>query len=86
MPQGEPVFTKLIRLRDIISDLKPNSDFVLLSIFVLPQDNILKKKIINKLVEKKITTHFIFENKIAKNRNHYKQISNLLKLNKIIKI
>ena len=48
LPQGEPVFTKTrIRLRDIISDLKPNSDFVLLSIFVLPQDNILKKLLIS---------------------------------------
>ena len=86
LPQGEPVFTKTrIRLRDIVSDLKPKSDFVILSIFVLPKDNIIRKKIINKLIEKKITTHFIFENRLAKNKNHYKEISNLLKLNKFIK-
>ena len=60
LPQGEPVFTKNnIKLKDVISKLKINSDLVLLSVYILPNNRIQIKEIINLLVKKKIRTHFM---------------------------
>jgi len=86
LPQGEPVFSKnRIKLRDVIDKLKTNSDLVLLSIYILPNDGILLKEITNLLIKKKIKTHFIFENLLAKSKNEYSKITKLLRLNKFLK-
>ena len=85
LPQGEPIFSKTyIRLRTIISKLKKYDNLVLLSIYVLPDNKILRKEIIKNLIKKKIKTHFIFENKIAKNEKNYNDILRDYKLSKIL--
>ena len=83
LPQGEPVFTKTgIRLRTIIDNLRKNDGLVLLSIYMLPEDSRIRLEIYKKLLHKKIETHFIFENIIARNSNDFKKINNFYKLNK----
>lgn len=83
LPQGEPIFTKTgIRLRTIVDNLKINDGLVLLSIYMLPEDTNIRQVIYKKLLYKKIETHFIFENIIAKNLNDFKKINNFYKLNK----
>lgn len=83
LPQGEPVFTKTgIRLRSIVENLKVDNGLVLLSIYMLPEDSKIRETIYKKLLNKKIETHFIFENIIAKNKNDFKKINNFYKLNK----
>tara|TARA_B100000767_G_C19399800_1_gene383408 strand:+ start:66 stop:449 length:384 start_codon:yes stop_codon:yes gene_type:complete len=85
LPQGEPVFSKTsIRLRTILSNLKKNDHLVLISIYVLPEDIILNKEIIETLIKKKITTHFIFENVISKTTKEYHEVLNILEINKHI--
>ena len=83
LPQGEPVFTKTgIRLRTIIDNLRLNDGLVLLSIYMLPEDSIIRKGIFKKLLNKKIETHFVFENIIAKNSTDFIKINTFYKLNK----
>ncbi len=85
LPQGEVIFTnKSIRLIDIIDKLDEKANLVLLSIYLIPDENKLRVKIFEKLLKKKIKTHFIFENLIARNGKEYSNISNLIKLKKII--
>ena len=61
LPQGEPVFSKnRIKLRDVIDKLKTNSDLVLLSIYILPNNGILLKEITNLLIKKKNKNSFYF--------------------------
>lgn len=85
LPQGEPVFSKTsIRLRTIINNLEINDNLILLSVYVLPDKRVLREEIINKLLKKKIITHFIFENKIAKSKKSYDNILKEFKLNKLI--
>tara|TARA_B100001250_G_C19813846_1_gene797163 strand:+ start:4547 stop:4951 length:405 start_codon:yes stop_codon:yes gene_type:complete len=85
-PYPEPVFSKTsIRLRTIVKNLKNYDSLILLSIFVLPENRILREEIIKNLIKKKIKTHFIFENIIADNKTKYKEVLKVYKLNKIIK-
>ncbi len=85
LPQGEVIFTnKSIRLIDIIEKLDEKANLVLLSIYLIPDENKLRVKIFEKLMKKKIKTHFIFENLVASNVKEYSNISNLIKLKKII--
>lgn len=82
MPQGEPVFTKTnIRLRSLIDEIKPNSILILLSIYMLPDDRIIRKEIISKMIKKKIELHLIFEKLVIKKQKDFKQINDVLKLN-----
>jgi len=84
LPQGEPVFSKTsIRLRTIVNNLNFFDNLILLSIHVLPDDRILREKMINSLIKKNIKTHFIFENTIAKSKVSYNVLKNY-KLNKLI--
>ena len=86
LPQGEPIFSKnKIKLKDVINKLKNNSNLVLLSIYILPNDKILISELLNQLIKKKIKTHFIFENIIVKSKSEYFEILKLLKLNKFLK-
>ena len=83
MPQGEPVFTKTnIRLRSIINNLKPNSNLILLSIYMLPENKIIRNKIITKMIKKKIKLHLVFENTLINKAKDFKKINEILKLNK----
>ena len=83
LPQGEPVFSKTaIRLRTVIANLKINDGLILLSIFMLPENDSIRRDVLKELLKKKIETHFIFENIIAKKLNDYKKINNIYKLNK----
>lgn len=85
LPQGEPVFsTTKIRLRTILSNLKKNDHLVLISIYVLPEDKTLIKSMIKNLKKKKITTHFIFENLVAKSNKDYNNVLDILKINQHI--
>lgn len=86
LPQGEPVFTKTgIRLRTIIDNLRLNDGLVLLSIYMLPEDSIIRNGICKKLLNKKIETHFVFENIVAKNSKDFTKINNFYKLNQFKK-
>lgn len=86
MPQGEPVFTKTnIRLRSLINNLKPNSILVLLSMYMLPENKILRNEIISQIIKKKIELHLIFEKIVIKKRNDFKKINDIFKLNKFNK-
>lgn len=83
LPQGEPVFSKTsIRLRTIVNNLQKYDNLILLSIYVLPDDRIFREELIQKLLKKKIKTHFIFENKIADSKESYKNILRDYKLYK----
>lgn len=85
LPQGEPVFSKTsIRLRTIVDSLKKLDNLILLSIYVLPENRILREEMIKKLIKKKIKTHFIFENIIAQNKTNYKSVLINYKLSKLI--
>ena len=86
MPQGEPVFTKTnIRLRSLINNLKPNSILVLLSMYMLPENKIIRNEIISKMIKKKIELHLIFEKIVIKKTKDFKKINDTLKLNKFNK-
>jgi len=83
LPQGEPVFSKTsIRLRTIVNSLERYDNLILLSIHVLPDNRVLREKMIQNLLKKKIKTHFIFENKIADSKESYKNILRDYKLYK----
>lgn len=83
LPQGEPVFSNTsIRLRTIVNSLERYDNLILLSIYVLPDNRVLREKMIQNLLKKKIKTHFIFENKIADSKESYKNILRDYKLNK----
>lgn len=85
LPQGEPVFSKTsIRLRTIVNNLQKYDNLILLSIYVLPDDRILREELIQKFLKKKIKTHFIFENKIASSKASYNNVLRDYKLNKLM--
>ena len=85
LPQGEPVFSKTsIRLRTIINDLREFDNLIILSMFVLPEDRDIREEIINKLIKKKIKTHFVFEGIVASTKNNYSNVLKNYKLNKFI--
>ena len=82
LPQGEPVFTnKNIKLRSLINKLNSKNELVVLSIYILPSNLKLRNEILNILIQKKIKTHFIFENIVASNKKQYSEVSNIIKLN-----
>ena len=84
LPQGEPVFSKTsIRLRTIVNNLQNYDNLILLSIYVLPDDRILREELIQKLLKKKVKTHFIFENKIADSKESYNNVLRDYKLSKL---
>jgi len=86
MPQGEPIFTKTnIRLRSLINNLKPKSILVLLSMYVLPENKIIRKEIISKMIKKKIELHLIFEKTVIKSKKDFKKINDTLKLDRFTK-
>ena len=83
MPQGEPVFTKTnIRLRSLINNLKPNSNLILLSMYMLPENKIIRNEVIAKMIKKKIKLHLVFEKTIINKAKDFKKINETLKLNK----
>lgn len=85
LPQGEPVFSKTnIRLRSIINNLKNKDHLVLISIYVFPENFKLVEGILKKLISKKITTHFIFENLVVNSTKEYNRVLEILKINKHI--
>ena len=54
LPQGEPVFSKTsIRLRTIVNNLKNFDNLILLSIYVLPENRVLREEMIKTLIKKK---------------------------------
>lgn len=84
LPQGEPVFSKTsIRLRTIVDNLEKYDNLILLSMYVLPENRVLREKMIQNLLKKKIKTHFIFENKIADNKKSYNNVLTDYKLSKL---
>ena len=83
MPQGEPIFTKTsIRLRSLISAMEPKSTLVLLSLYMFPENNQIRKILFDKIMKKNIQIHLIFEKTIIKNKKDLKKINYILKLNK----
>ena len=80
LPQGEPIFTKTaIRLRSIVKSLKYKDNLVLISVFMLPQENKLRNKILKDLKNKEISIHCIFEGFVFKPKN-FKEINDFFKL------
>ena len=64
LPQGEPYFSKThIRLRTMLSKIKKNEALVLMSIFMLPENLVVRNPILNLIKKKNIEVHFLFENK-----------------------
>ena len=53
---------------------------------MLPDDRILREKMIDSLIKKNIKTHFIFENIIANSKVNYNNVLKNYKLNKLINI
>ena len=85
LPQGEPVFAnRNIKLRSLIKKITSDNELVFLSIYVLPSNLESRNEIIKTLIKKKIKTHFIFENLVAKNKKEYSYVSNLIKLNQFL--
>ena len=83
MPQGEPIFTKTsIRLRSLISAMEPKSTLVLLSLYMFPENNQIRKILFDKIMKKNIQIHLIFEKTIIKKKKDLKKINYILKLNK----
>jgi len=83
MPQGEPIFTKTsIRLRSLISAMEPKSTLVLLSLYMFPENNQIRKILFDKIIKKNIQIHLIFEKTIIKKKKDLKKINYILKLNK----
>jgi len=86
LPQGEPVFTNnSIQLRSLINKINTRNELIFLSIYILPINLKTRNELINILIKKKIKTHFIFENIVAKNKKDYNGINDIIKLNKLIK-
>ena len=85
LPQGEPVFAnKNIKLRSLIEKITSDNELVFLSIYVLPSNLKSRNEIIKTLIYKKVKTHFIFENLVAKNKKQYSYVSNIMKLNQFL--
>ena len=82
LPQGEIVFSKnYIQLRSLIEKLRKNEGIIMMSIFMLPEKNKDRDKILVKLIKKRIECHFLFENIVVKNQKEYQKIDNIIKLN-----
>ena len=82
LPQGEIVFSKnYIQLRSLIEKLRKNEGIIMMSIFMLPEKNKDRDKILIKLIKKRIECHFLFENIVVKNQKEYQKIDNIIKLN-----
>lgn len=83
MPQGEPIFTKTnIRLRSLINTIEPKSVLVLLSLYMLPENNQIRKILFDKIIKKNIQLHLIFEKTVVEKKKDFQKINFILKLNK----
>lgn len=74
MPNSE------IMLRQIVNELDGIDGIVAYSIFQLPQSNISRSYIINKILEKKKEMHFACENTHIKNLLDFKEMEILWKI------
>ncbi len=84
-PQGEPVFSKTsIRLRSLVHKMNEGDNLILISVFMLPDKNDIRAKILDNIIKKKIKVHCIFENILAKNKFEILNLNKRFKLNKIL--
>lgn len=85
LPQGEPVFSKTsIRLRSLVYKMSEDDNLILISVFMLPAENDIRKNLLKTIIKKKIKIHCIFENIIAKNKMEILNLNKRFKLNKIL--
>jgi sporadic carbohydrate cluster protein (TIGR04323 family) len=85
LPQGEPVFSKTsIRLRSLVSKMRNNNILILISVFMLPDNNQTRINLLKLIIKKKIKIHCIFENIIAKNKFEILNLNKRFKLNKVL--
>lgn len=81
LPQGELVFAKnFIQLKSLINKIKNNEGLLMISLFMLPSNFETRKEIIKNFIKKKIECHFLIENKVAKTKNDYNEIENIMKV------
>jgi sporadic carbohydrate cluster protein (TIGR04323 family) len=61
LPQGEPVFSKTsIRLRSLVSKMRNNNILILISVFMLPDNNQTRINLLKLIIKKKKKIQFIF--------------------------
>ena len=87
IPQGEPYFSSThIRLRTMLKKIKKNEALVMTSIYMLPENLIIRSIILDLIKKKNIEIHFLFENKVIKNRNTIKKIKEFFFLDSLNKL
>ena len=83
LPQGEVVFSKnYFQLKSLIKKIKKNEGLVMMSVFMLPNNQIDRDKILKSIIKKNIECHFLIENKIVKTSNDYSKINDIFKATK----
>ena len=82
LPQGEIIFSNNhIQLRSLIKKLKHNEGILMMSIFMLPKLKGDRNKIFLSLIKRKIECHFLIENLVAKSKEDYEKVDNIINLN-----
>tara|TARA_Y100000591_G_C21623640_1_gene589162 strand:- start:244 stop:645 length:402 start_codon:yes stop_codon:yes gene_type:complete len=71
-----------IMLNAVLKELNKIDGVVFYSIFMLPEDSRLRKKICNLFLKSKKNLHFALEEIVLKNLSSLKEIENIIKINK----
>ena len=71
-----------IMLNAVLKELNKIDGVVFYSIFMLPEDSRLRKKICNLFLKSKKNLHFALEEIVLKNLTSLKEIENIIKINK----
>lgn len=71
-------------LNQVLKDFKGINGLVCFSLFQLPEEDILRKKIYKKLINSKKTIHFALEDEKISNQNEVENIENIWKVKKTL--
>ena len=71
-----------IMLNAVLKELNKIDGVVFYSVFMLPEDSRLRKKIYNLFLKSKKNLHFALEEIVLKNLSSLKEIENIIKINK----
>ena len=71
-----------IMLNAVLKELNKIDGVVFYSVFMLPEDSRLRKKIYNLFLKSKKNLHFALEEIVLKNLTSLKEIENIIKINK----